>query len=268
MSPLPEYKDPPVSEVVCGVFFDDLNLLLAPYFGLFWESIAKEYPTSRELAPLTPTIENFPPSSPPKFQISEVPPLPRIWFIHSTENRIVQMQRDSLLYNWRKVKDEDKYPRYSSVMKQYKELYEMFNDFLKTYDIGIPNPIQQELTYVNHIPLGDGWNDLSEIGNVFPDHIWKTENGRFLPNAESVNWRTSFILPEQVGRLHISLRTATRRADNKQVLLFEITARGLNNEKTEKSLWDWFDLGHEWIVRSFTDLTSDYMHKEIWHRTK
>ncbi len=276
MSQLPEYKNPPVSEVVCGIFFDELTPLLTPYFGLFWDRIASEYPTSEERAPLTPTIEGFEPAPSAKFQISEVPPLPRVWFIHKSENGIVQMQRDSFLHNWRKVKDGDEYPRYSSVIGQYRELLAAFEEFLKEHGIGPINPIQQELTYVNHIPIGQGWNDISDIGNVFPDHPWNTHVGRslptpaerFLPTPESVNWRTSFVLPEQIGRLHISIRTATRRTDGQQTILFEINARGINKDKSEKALWEWYDLAHEWIVMSFTDLTSDYMHKEIWHRTR
>jgi len=28
---------------------------------------------------------------------------------------------------------------------------------------------------------------------------------------------------------------------------------------------EWFDLGHEWIVKGFTDFTTEHMH-EIWGR--
>jgi hypothetical protein len=53
---LPEYHNPPIDEVVCGVLFEPLRSFLLPHFGLLWERFRKEYPKCQEVAPLLPVI--------------------------------------------------------------------------------------------------------------------------------------------------------------------------------------------------------------------
>lgn len=116
---LPEYEKPPVVEVVCGILFEPIDTLLVPYFGLLWEKFKAEYSNCQEVAPLIPTIEYFDEQTVGEFKISDVPPLPRIWFIHVNGNGIIQVQRDRFLYNWRRMRPEDEYPRYHSVIHMF-----------------------------------------------------------------------------------------------------------------------------------------------------
>ena len=113
---LPDYESPPVIEVVCGILFKSIDKLLAPYFGLLWEKYKPEYPICREVSPLTSVIERF--DEPPRvdLQLADVPPLPRIWFVHKNDNGIIQIQRDRFLHNWKKVRPQDEYPRYPQVI--------------------------------------------------------------------------------------------------------------------------------------------------------
>lgn len=78
----PDYKKPPVIEVVCGVHFKSINNLLAPHLGLLWDKFKAEYPICQEVAPLAPVIEQFEGEKQIRFDFQEVPLLPRIWFIH------------------------------------------------------------------------------------------------------------------------------------------------------------------------------------------
>ena len=32
------------------------------------------------------------------------------------------------------------------------------------------------------------------------------------------------------------------------------------------AVWEWFEVGHEWIVCGFTDLTGATIQKDIWQR--
>jgi hypothetical protein len=141
-----------------------------------------------------------------------------------------------------------------------------FEEFLKENQLEEIRPVQYELTYVNHIPQGEAWDTLGNIKNVFPDFTWRSEGNRFLPVPEVMNWQTSFILPEQCGRLHASIRLGKRRTDRHPIILFELTARGVSPERSKAAMWRWFNLAHEWIVRGFTDLTSDKLHKSVWRR--
>lgn len=272
MSPanqLPKFDRPPVIEVVCGILFQPFQALLAPHFGLLWEKLKESgYTQCQEVAPLAPVIEQLEGGQHVQFEFTDTPPLPRIWFVRPDENGIVQVQRDRLLHNWKKVRPEDEYPHYESVIKMFRDILTSFEAFLQGASIGQVSPRQYEMTYVNHLPQGDGWQALAELGKVFPDVSWRTKTGRFLPSPEALNHRISFLLPDGSGRLHATIRTALRRQDNMPMLLFEMTARGMPKDQSRDAMWKWFDLAHEWIVQGFTDTTSDTMHKNVWKRTQ
>lgn len=266
--PLPEYENPPVIEVVCGVLFRPIEGFMAPHLGLLWELYKPDYPRCKEVPPLAPVIELFDKPPTVKLELAELPPLPRIWFEHATGNEIIQVQRDRFHYNWRKVRSEDEYPRYPQVLHAFEQRLSTFVNFVSDSELALITPIQYELSYINHIPRGDGWNALLDIGNVFPDFAWRARHGRLLSDFEDINWRTKFELPEQQGRLHVAIRYATRQDDNRPVLLFELTARGIGKDQSLKKSREWFDLAREWIVRGFTDLTGEALQKDVWRRIR
>lgn len=258
----PNYENPPVIEVVCGIHFKPIGNLLAPHLGLLWEKFKGDYPGCQEVAPLAPVIEQFGVERSTNFEIQELPPLPRIWFIHKNDNGIIQVQRDRFLYNWRKVRATDEYPRYPKVIEMFKGQLLNLKSFLSENKFGDLEPLQYEMTYINHIPEGDGWNNLSEIGKILPDYAFRGGIKRFLPSPEMINWRTSFLLPEMVGRMHITIRNAKRKNDGKPIILVDLTVRGIGGDGMES----WFDLARKWIVFGFTDLTGDVVQKTIWRR--
>jgi uncharacterized protein (TIGR04255 family) len=264
---LPDYETPPVIEVVCGVLFRSIDALLAPHFGLLWEKYKSEYPGCREVAPLTPVIERFKEVPAMDIQLGAVPPLPRIWFVHANDNGIIQVQRDRFLHNWKKVRPEDEYPRYPKVIEMFKDRLSKLESFLKENDLGVVEPLQYEMTYINHIPQGDGWTSLNEIGNVFPDFSLRLNEYRFLPEPEGINWRTSFVLPDQAGRLHVKIQHGKLRETGKPVVVLDLTVRGIGADRSSEAMKEWFDLAREWIVRGFADLTGEGVQKEIWRKT-
>jgi len=93
------------------------------------------------------------------------------------------------------------------------------------------------MTYINHIPQGDGWTTLNEIGNVFPDFALRANENRFLSELEGINWRTSFVLPDESGRLHVTIRHATLRDSGLPVLLLDLTVRGIGSDKSPEGMW-------------------------------
>ncbi|MGI6415119.1 MAG: TIGR04255 family protein [Thermoguttaceae bacterium] len=265
---LPDYDNPPVIEVVCGVLFRELEGLRAAYLGKLWDKLRPEYSVVREASPLVPTVEVFGAVPHHQFRLTDVPPLARTWLMTASENGIVQIQRDRFLHNWKKVTPRDEYPRYSKVIQMFWDHLRTFSEFLEEFQIGSIEPLQYEMTYVNHIPLGDGWHSLDEIGNVFPDFAWRQAEGRFLPTPDQVNWRTSFLMPEKKGRLHTIVRQAQRPCDKRLMLLFELTARGFPGDPALEARREWFELAHQWIVRGFTDLTSPSVRENVWRQTR
>jgi uncharacterized protein (TIGR04255 family) len=261
---LPDYENPPVDEVVCGVLFEPLKTFLLPHFGLLWEKkFRQEYPGLREMAPLIPIVESFEEApSQQKVEVAELP-LPRVWFMHD-DGRIIQVQRDRFLHNWRKLQPTDEYPRYEKVFKMFQSHFASFQDFLNDIGVGPVAPCQYEMTYVNIIPQGQGWETDDDIGKVFRDFCWRREKQRFLPHPDSIDWQSSFPLPNQAGRLRMHIQSGIRRTDNRRVFRFELTARGIGSNTAPEKMQEWFDLAHEWIVRGFADLTTPQIQRDAW----
>lgn len=269
---LPEYENPPVTEVVCGVLFKPLEKFRLPHFGLLWKVIENQYPNCQEVAPLLPAIERYGVQEEQEQQQLQIAfgdmPLPRIWFLDSTGTALLQLQRDRLLHNWKKSRPTDAYPRYRVVIEKFKEQMAIFEIFVKEHALGTIEPLQYEMTYVNHIAKGEGWADLTELGSVFRGHEWQGQKGDFLPPIEHVSLRSAFVLPERQGRPHISIRDAKRPDDGQSVLVFELTVRGFPGDRSRDAMWRWFGGAREWIVRGFTDLTSPDIQKNVWRRTR
>jgi uncharacterized protein (TIGR04255 family) len=263
------YGNPPVVEVVCGILFKPIQQMLAPHLGLLWEKFRSEYPNCREVPPIAPIIEEFEERGGEQelhIELTEKPPLPRIWFIHKNENGIIQVQRDRFLHNWRKVRPDDEYPRYYTVIEMFRNHLSSFESFLKENGLGQITPLQYEMTYINHIPQGEGWETIKEIGSVFPDFAFRSDQRRFLPHPEAINWRTSFVLPDRSGRLHVTVRKTRERGSSRSILLLELTVRGIGDDKSLNGTWNWFNLAHEWIVYGFADLTGEEVQRKVWKR--
>jgi uncharacterized protein (TIGR04255 family) len=266
LGPMPDYCNPPVTEVVCGLLFKSIDQLLAPHFGSLWERYKPDYRTCREVAPLMPVIERFRETPEIKIETTDVPPLPRIWFIQEADNGIIQVQRDRFLHNWRKLKPEDEYPRYSQVINMFRSHLATFEKFLADSELPGVDPLQYEMTYVNHIPQGDGWGALDDIGKVFPDFCWRACEDRFLPRPGQVRWRTAFELPEKIGRLHMTVQNVLRRSDERPTIQLEFTVRGIPDDKSRDAMWSWFNTAREWIVRGFADVTGSEIQESVWRR--
>jgi uncharacterized protein (TIGR04255 family) len=263
---LPDYERPPINEVVCGIHFERLDRLFNPYLGVLWDKYKPEYQHCQEVGPLVPIIERFDMPSTQTQESLEIPPLPRTWFIHSNENEIIQVQRDRFLHNWREVRPEDIYPRYPKIIGTFREQLSKLTDFLKEYDLGIVRPLQYELTYVNLIFQGEGWESYRDIGQVFSNFTFPAVENGFLPLPDNINWQTSFALPNRAGRLHAKIQNGARRSDGRPLFRFELTARGIGEYTALGTMNDWFDMAHEWIVRGFAELTTLQIQNTVWGR--
>lgn len=262
---LPSYEQPPLTEVACSLLFSSIEGLLSPHIGLLWQIFQPEYPFCDDVVPIAPRIEVFDDqNAEPQFKLSNIPPLPRVLFTNQDGTRIIQIQRDRFVHNWRKINSDSEYPRYGGLIKDFQNYLAKFNDFLAEAELGQVQPLQYELTYVNQVPQGQAWSTLEDIGQVFPDLSWETSTPRFLPQPQSISWAITFDLPDKLGRLHTSVRPAI--LNETSILLFEITARGIGNYTSLETLQNWFDMAHEWIVCAFADLTGEEAQAKIWKR--
>lgn len=263
----PDFNEPPVIETVLGVQCNPLEALSIPHFGLYWSKILADYPKFEVQPPLTHMAEHFGEETrePSNIEIGLSPvPEVRCWFINYLENRLIQVQRDRFIYNWRKVKDDEGYPRYDSIKPKFVEEWNRFCQFIEENKIGVPEINQCEVTYVNHIEIGKGWTSYGELNKVLT--CWSgASSGAFLPTPEMSSLNTRYVMPEKKGRLYITMQPGIRRKDGKEILQLQLMARGKPDSSSIEDILNWFDLGHEWIVRGFTDFTTMAMHK-IWGR--
>lgn len=249
---LPSYKNSPVNEVVCGMRIRPADKLLIPHIGLLWDKFRTDYPILQHALPISSTKGEM------LVDKALGLPLPRVWFINASDDQLIQFQIDRFYFNWRKRKSD--YPRYEHVIGNFEIVFSAVKDFFSEFDLGKLEPIEYELSYINHIPIGNGWKTIDDLSDVFSDFIWNETTTRFLPTPKQVSWAAEFPLPEQRGNLRASLRQGIRTEDELPVLVYELKAIGFDNDDVVRN---WFDLAHEWIVRGFTDLTTDKMHK-IW----
>lgn len=262
-----DFDNPPVVEVVCGVTFQPLEHMQSTHYGLYWQLIKEQYGAYQDRAPLAPVVEAAQGRQPLEFEFVDRPPLPRAWFINQDNNALIQLQQDRFLHNWRKKTEETAYPRYDNVFAEFSHRLFEFNDFLDGKQLSSIEPIQYELTYVNHIPKGQNWESLSDIGGVLVAFTDRISSGKFLPSTEGIDWTATFKLPEDNGRLYVQLRTALRADDKTPLLQLNLTARGIGKHRNLKDVHGWFKIGHESIVNGFADLTTDIVQKEHWRVT-
>lgn len=262
---LPDFEVPPVIEVVCGVQFNPMEFPVAAV-GRFWDRIRESYPHAKDQPPIVPRFERFDPTAEARGSSVTIDVgqsmMPRTFFDDDTETWLLQLQRDRFLHNWRKGSEDREYPRFPAVFSRFSDAWDGWLDFCRGELEAEPAVNQYELTYVNHIPAGDGWETLADTGRIFRDLTW-AENHDFLPAPEGLQWHSQFRMPNTSGRLHVKIHKGVRRSDDKPILMCELTARGID---PEKSMSEWFELGREWIVRGFADLTTDFAHDELWRR--
>lgn len=253
--------------MVCSVLFSPIEDLVSAHIGLLWHKFQPDYPFCNDAPLLAPRVEVFGNDVPEaQIELTDIPPLPRVCFINSDDTKIVQVQRDRLIHNWRKVSLNSNYPRYEILIKDFQEHFNSFNSFIEEAEFERIEILQYELTYANQIPQGEAWETLEDIGNIFPDFKWQTGSNRFLSKPQNIDWDTSFELPEKLGRLHISIRSTT--LNNHPTLLFALTVRGIGGYDSPDSMQSWFDIAHEWIVQAFADLTNERIQTDVWKKRK
>ena len=265
---LPDFERPPVVETVLSVQFQPLSQMKAAHFGLFWNQVRDRYPKTEERSALDPVVEKFPEPVRRRlgvqFPILEAPPLPRFWFVHQNDNELLQIQADRFIRNWRKTGDGDAYPRYEKVKAWFEQDFEEFRSFVSREKLGAVEVRQCEVTYVNHIVAGDGWSSHEDLDKIMT--MWKHPDGPFPGRAEDAAFHVRFPIRDAegqpVGRLHVDVQAAIGNEDNKPMFVLNLTARGMLGSSTE-----FFDLGREWIVRSFAEMTTAEMHK-VWRRRR
>ena len=250
---LPSYKTPPVIEVVYAVGFAPLAKLTAPHTGLFWRSIENKFPSVKQAQPIGPIPQDI------------WKTIPRVWYVSEDQNTIVQIQNNRFVFNWRKVREEDTYPRFETIESSFQENFSKFVSFLETEKLGSLDIRSYELSYFNHIERAGRLAGPQSARLLFPDFRWQNRRNRFLPMPYHVFWNVQIEIGE-VGLLVADLKSAQRGNDGQDIFVLELTARGDARTNDNSDLHDWFLRARECIVNGFADLTNDRLQVELWGR--
>ena len=268
---LPDFENPPVTEVVLMAQFEPLEEMQSAHLGLLWSRYRSRFPKLEEQPPLPPMAREDLTGKPRpievKVEMMSTPTAPRLLFISESGTELVQVQNDRFIANWRRTQEEDVYPRYEHVRGYFEDGFREFLSFVEEEQLGEVSLRQCELTYLNQIPAGLGWERFGEIHRVLS--VWSDELVEAIPEPEAASVSLQFLIPEPGeqarGRMYVDVRPSIRNADQHPLFAMNITARvpGVGGGAAEPL--ECLDLAHEWIVRGFAAVTTKEMH-EIWGR--
>ena len=263
-----DFARPPVNEVVLSVLFKPFNRLLAPHLGEIWQEFKRDgFVHIMEQQPVPPTIEKFSNSiEEPQLRIGNIPHLARIWFIHEDDSQIIQVQRDRFTFNWRKTESAPEYPGFAAIFEGFKEFYNRFTQVLEKQRIGEITPLQYELTYIDQLFHGDGWETLDDIGKIYNLFVDFQQSDSFWSHAESMILRTSFPIEDLHGRLHLTISTRVKMPEKQQTLQTDFTVRGFPEDVKYDSMIIWFKAARDQIRERFSSMFTENIQTQIWGR--
>ena len=258
---LPDYHDPPVVEIVAAVQFVPL-----PRFGMpEIIALARSFDGWQIFdAPpaLDPIIEAEPGTGASmSFRLGLGQPPQRLILASDDGRWLAQVQQDRIAVHERRVEER---PSFSRVRPKLTEITATVSAALGVDVLTTPHaPELVELTYANRVEAGDGWTDFTQLDRVLRI-VAAFPAGAPFESAErtSVSMSSKLLEAETfVGRLHISAEPASDETGQLHLQLGLISRRYIRGN----DLGDTLDACHRDIVKGFTAVTTDDMHK-IWGR--
>ncbi len=262
---LPDFDDPPLQETILSVVFDRMVEWKIAHYGAFGVTVRSDYPLVDTLPPLPPVPQN--PSGPATVRISPADiNLARACFINNSGSMQIQLQNDRFLSTWARATPSDTYPRYSVIRPNFERQWNRFIEFLASQRLPKPSPRQCEITYSNHIgsvPQAD-WSMFQSPEKIFAPWSGKQTNN-FLPKPSMVSVLAQYAFGHE-GELTVALQPVIRVSDQAKLVQLNLTARlPLPKNADTQTILSRFDVGREWIVRGFADITTSEM-QSIWKR--
>jgi len=263
---LPEFLNPPVSEVAIGVQFRPPLGYQQIRAGEVWNLYRSDYPNAEEQSPLPPAFETF---GPPRSQSQ--PPInfvsgathDRFWFISESGAELIQFQDDRLMHNWREMGLPDNpYPRFEQMIAKFEaELTELgrYIKGLAPQDLQIN---QCEVTYINTIKV-------DELPDSRPS-TWL--RGLEMPTGAVEDFQYVFRRTIRDAKGHPSGRrtceaVSAHTRDLEPVIRLTITARGAPPSSKISDAITYLKQGRDLIVLGFVEFTTDAAQAH-WGRVK
>ena len=260
---LPEYARPPVVEVALAVQLGGAIGYKAHHLAEIARRWEDEYPNVEERTPL-PTMR-FGSNRPDlTLDVSDEIETPRLWLQSATGDRVVQLQQDRIVVNWKRGTNDGTYPRYRSIRKALLDAWDKLRASINDLDLDMPQPSICEAQYINHLGSDQGWHSAEDTQRFIAP--WNgTMSDDFLPTDPHGRMLLHFHLPDKSGWLNIEGWT-TDRDGGEKLFVLRLASRGRAASPDIDGALDFMDLAHEWIVRGFTSATTSDAHAK-WGRT-
>ncbi len=265
---LPDYRLPPLNEVVLGVQFGVPNGYQQIYAGEVWGLYRDKFPRVQETVPLQPTVETFgtslqAPMAGHSFGLVSGATHDRFWFLNQPGTQLIQFQNDRLLHNWRKSEGSNEpYPRFESMSRAFRSEIESLQKYMQSRDPKVLAIYQCEISYVNHILLDSKsgtsvakWLKFLSLPEYEPDDFQIVSRSVLKDNIGSP-W----------GRLYVE-SVAGYAPGGQRIINLSLTAKGAPRSSSIDDALEFIARGREVIVRRITQLTTDAAHI-AWGRIK
>lgn len=264
---IPDFTNPPLHEVVLGTQFAPAKNYQQIRAFEVWELYRKSFPLVEEHPPLPPSFETFGLPHPQSINVNFVSGAQhdRFWFLSSKKDELIQFQNDRLLHNWRKVGDKtNEYPRFENMIARFEHELRQLDGYFATLANQKLNITQCEITYINHIKLGDA-KDITTANNVFRFLQFPGEK----PDDLFFSFRRTICSEtgSPIGRLIADVQSAVDGQSGGKMYILSITARGLPQTPDIAGTLGFLKLGREMVVQTFAEVTTDSMHKS-WGRVQ
>jgi uncharacterized protein (TIGR04255 family) len=266
---LPDFRRPPLNEVVLGVQFKPARGYQQIRAGEVWSLYRSNFPNNQELPPLPPMFETFGPAAvlggQINFGFATGTAHNRFWFLSPNKDELIQFQQDRLLHNWRKVGDQtNEYPRFERMVVNFENELRLLEQYFSGL---VPQKLeinQCEISYINHILSPDG-----ETPIYVKDWLRFLDFGREdQPEDFAINFRTTIRAAEgkPQGRLITEAATGVNQG-GRHIIALTLTARGAPAGTDIPGALEFLKSGRELIVTTFAKITTDSAHRQ-WERVQ
>jgi len=252
-----DFERPPVAETALGVVFAPLSRWSVLHFGLFWDRVRANYPTTEIKAASGPGELRFSAGEGLDFNSFPV----RALFVDATGTQLVQVQRNAFIRNWRQTEQTPQYEHYENVRPLFERDWDTFCKFVDQESVSAVEVVQCEVTYINHLVRGKEWENFEDVSRIF--RVWSGGSVGSLRASQMVSFMTAYELPDNSGRLQVIVQPGIRKSDSKEIIQFVLTATGRPATSKMADILKWLDIGHIAVVTSFRDLTTPEMHS-LW----
>lgn len=242
------FENAPLIEVAIGAQFN-LPVINEPLIYKVWEEqLNRDYPKTEIHPYLFPVVETENAIFSSEIKIPSRSN--RKFFISESGHKLVQLQDNRILFNWRTSSGKEDYPHFNNVLAEFLRVFKILSKHLPNDSI----INQLEISYFDHIMIDQFGVDYYNV-----DEIFKWFN--ISKNLRTVNVEFTTWNPDLLGNLIIKMQSAMLQSLNKKVITLDSVFRGVN--KANQSIEEWFVIAHDFLLNNFEESLTEKA-KSVW----